>query len=74
MAKLETYYSPAEIVIREFGGIAELAKAIRRSPEAIAKWERRRQVPRSAHWDIIAAAYLKKMNLNPHDILFGRAE
>jgi hypothetical protein len=71
--------SPAEYVIRTFGGVRATARALGRSAAAISKWRKPReekgtggQIPRKAMWELLAKSRELGLDLNPNDLLLGR--
>lgn len=71
--------SPAEVVIRAFGGVRATAKAIGRNPGSVCRWRQSKDrggsdgdVPRGAQKTILEAAKAKNLDLSANDIIYGR--
>ncbi len=68
--------SPAQIIIGKFGGVLSLARAIDRCPATIYRWlypkerkGRNGMIPTSAVADIILAADLQGIEIEPADFI-----
>jgi len=71
--------SPAEWVIRCFGGVRATARALGRSPGTVVKWRQPKEqrgtggeVPRGVQRIILELARTKKLDITPNDLMFGR--
>lgn len=71
--------SPAEYVIRVFGGVRATARAIGRSPASVSKWRTGRtrrgtggRVPSVAAAIILGVAKDRGLDITPYDLLCGR--
>lgn len=71
--------SPAEVVIRAFGGVRATAKAIGRNPGSVCRWRQSKDrggsngnVPRGAKKPILDAAKAQNLDINAHDLIYGR--
>jgi len=66
-------YTPAEYVIKAFGGIRATARAIDYNPDSILKWRYRKGfVPTSAQPVILKAAEELNVDITAEDLIFGR--
>ena len=71
--------SPAEHVIRTFGGVRATARALHRTSPAISKWRSTKAkrgtggaVPGGAHLLILELAKKKRLDITPIDLILGR--
>jgi hypothetical protein len=77
---MKMYLSPAEYVVRIFGGVRRTAAEIGRSPAAVSKWSKPIEnhgcggkVPRLAQETIMHIAKLRKLDITPSDLMYGRS-
>jgi len=71
---MSNYLNPVQLIIREFGGVTKLARAIQRDPAAVSRWQIRGRIPTSAQQEIVVAARERDLPISMHDIIFGRTE
>jgi hypothetical protein len=71
--------SPAEWVIRQFGGVSLLARAIGRTPQAVSKWRASRwsqgtdgRIPGGLHEKILREAKRLELDVTVEDLVLGR--
>lgn len=66
--------TPAEYVIKTFGGVRATARAIEYTPEAISKWryQGKGRVPTSAQELILDKADEMGLDIKPRDLIYGR--
>lgn len=64
--------SPAETVIKAFGGIHATARAIGRTPGAISFWRAKGNVPGGAQKLVLIKARELNLDLSAEDLIFGR--
>lgn len=62
---------PAAFVIRRFGGVRACARAVKRNPSSVSRWKATGQIPESAHKSILRAAKKYKLNVKPHNLIYG---
>jgi len=72
------HLTPADYVIKIFGGVRATARAIGRDPSAISKWRASRRkggcgghVPAKAGRTILRIAKRRKLHVSPHDLTYG---
>lgn len=70
--------TPADYVIKQFGGVRATARAIGRTPSSISKWRTRISkqgikggIPSSVQSVILKQAKKLKLNIQPHDLIGG---
>jgi len=73
------HLSPADYVVRIFGGVRKTAKAIGRSPASVSKWKKPvaakgcgGDIPRLAQQAVMHVAKLTKLDITPNDLMYGR--
>lgn len=73
--------TPADVVIRKFGGVMALSREISRSPSSISKWRfpRKRKgcgglIPSRVQPLILAASNRLGLGLSPADLILGRTK
>lgn len=67
------YFSPVEYVIRKFGGVRKLARAIGRDAGTVSKWRRPDHgIPRKAQLLILSAAERQGLDITANDLIKGR--
>jgi hypothetical protein len=73
-AQLPKYLTPAECVIRAFGGVRKTAKAIGRTPSNISKWTRRCEgvIPEKTVRTVLEQAEAMGLDLTARDLILGR--
>jgi len=70
--------TPAEYVIYRFGGVRKTARALGYSAPAICSWKREDQygvkglIPTHAQRSVLKKAKTLKLDINTHDIIYGR--
>lgn len=72
--------TPAEVVIKEFGGIRELARALEIHPSSVWQWKQPRNsgrgrdglIPSDFHETILNLAKLRQVTVTPTDLVLGR--
>jgi len=71
--------SPAEYVIRVFGGVRKTARAVGRSPASVSKWRAKKKnngsggrIPTAAAERILSIAKETGLDITPFDLLCGR--
>ena len=71
--------SPAEYVIKVFGGVRKVARAIGRDPASVSRWRRTAgqkgtdgRIPSKAQQELLIQAKALGLDLNPEDLLIGR--
>lgn len=63
---------PVEIIVKEFGGVRKLAKAIDRDPAAICRWRKTGVVPTSVQRKVLEVAWERGISITAHEMIFGR--
>lgn len=63
--------TPVDLVIKKFGGIRKLGRAIGRDPAAICRWRKRGLIPSSAQALVLNAAHMAGIDLTANQIVFG---
>lgn len=63
---------PVEIIVKEFGGVRKLAKAIDRDPAAICRWRKTGVVPTSVQRKVLEVAWDRGIAITAHEMIFGR--
>ena len=73
------HVSPAQHVITQFKGVRAAARALGRTPGTISNWRRPvskkgngGEIPSGIMRKIMEVAHLKKLDITPHDLVFGR--
>jgi hypothetical protein len=73
--------TPAEYVIKIFGGVRAAAKAIGRDPSTVCSWKRPKSrkgcdgdVPGNLHRRILLIASQRDLDLTSEDLIFGRED
>lgn len=69
--------SPAESIIKKFGGVRATARALSMSPGAVCRWPKPRleggcdgEIPTRNHRKIIVAARDLNIDLNPSELIY----
>ena len=70
----KTHLSPPELVINLFGGVRPLGRILQLDPAAITRWRNRGGIPTSSQRKLLEAAWEKGLELDAHDIIFGRQQ
>lgn len=63
---------PIEHVVKEFGGVACLAKSLGVKYDAVWKWQSRNSIPQEMHIKILDLAKKKGFDVFAEDLIFGR--
>lgn len=73
------HMNPAQYVVHVFGGVRKTAKEIGRSPSSVSKWNKpcaRKgcggMLPRLAQEAVLHVAKIKKLDITPDDLMYGR--
>jgi hypothetical protein len=72
------HLSPAQYVVRVFGGVRKAARAIGRAPGAVSAWKAPKphgcdgRVPASAMKCILRAAQAQGLDITERDLIHGR--
>lgn len=69
---MDNTQTPVQLVIRQFGGVRRLAKAIGRDPAAVSRWQKNGTIPSSAQRRLLEIALELGIEITAHDIIFGR--
>ena len=71
--------SPAEYIIKIFGGVRATARALNRSPSTVSKWRKPRkeggtggQIPTLIQWQVLKLARRQQLPITADDIVHGR--
>lgn len=64
--------TPAAFVIKQFHGIRPLARAVKRAPSTIFRWQTVGYIPTKAQQDILRAAKRRRIDIKPQDLIVGR--
>lgn len=70
--------TPAEYVIYRFGGVRKSARALEVAPSTVCAWKREDQygvsglIPTHMQRRILKRAKQLKLDINTHDIIYGR--
>lgn len=74
-----SHLTPSQYVIRIFGGVRKLSKAIGRTPASVSKWGKSRSekgcggnIPTNAQIIILEIARQRKLDINPQDLVIGK--
>lgn len=74
-----THLTPAEVVIRAFGGVNKTARAIGRNGGAVCRWRKPKEergtngrIPSEAQGLILQAARRLKIKITAEDLIHGR--
>lgn len=73
------YLSPAEYVVRKFGGVNATARAIGRTPGVVSRWNKPRSeggcggyVPSAAQRLVLKEAKARRLKITPDDLAYGK--
>jgi|TARA_R110000803_G_scaffold49486_3_gene102901 hypothetical protein len=67
-----TYKTPVEIAVSEFGGVRALARAINRDPAAVSRWKKSGKIPTTVQKALLETAWDRGLKMTAHDMVFGR--
>lgn len=70
----KSHISPPELVINLFGGVRPLGRLLQIDPAAITRWRKRGVIPTSSQRKLLEVAWEKGLELDAHDIIFGRQQ
>ena len=68
--------TPVEILIKEFGGVRALARALQKDASSVSRWQKSGLVPTNMQKKVLETAWDHKdhINLSAHELIFGRDE
>jgi len=66
--------TPVQILIKEFGGVRALARAVNRDPASISRWQKTGLVPSNMQKKVLETAWDHKdhISISAHELIFGR--
>ena len=66
--------SPAEYIVRAFGGVRATARALNKTPSAVSKWQNQYGgvIPSSNLQKILNKAEELSLDITPEDLILGR--
>lgn len=65
------YLSPAEYVIRFFGGVRKCARILGRSPGTVSKWKKRGLLPTKAQKEILTKIREEEIEIDVEGLIVG---
>lgn len=69
-----TRIPPAHCAIRAFGGVRPLARALSVNQSSVSRWQLTGLIPTAQQRRVLEAAWLSRINLTAHDLIFGREQ
>jgi hypothetical protein len=66
-----TYFPPAELAIRLFGGVVALARAVGRNPSSVSRWQKTGQIPTGCLKLVLDAAQREGIELSSEELVRG---
>jgi hypothetical protein len=65
-------YTPAEWIVKQFGGIRQTAAIVGRAPSAVSAWKQRGRVPSALQADVLELAKKMRLDVTAEDLVRGR--
>lgn len=69
--KSTRYFPPVDLVVRLFGGVRAVARAVQCDPSAVVQWKKSGVIPSRRHAKILRYAWDNGIDLTAHDLIFG---
>ena len=65
--------TPVQILIKEFGGVRVLARAVHRDAASVSRWQKGDGlVPTNMQKKVLETAWDNNINISAHELIFGR--
>ena len=69
----QTSKTPVQLLIKEFGGVRALARAVPRAAASVSRWQKGDGlVPTSMQKKVLETAWDNNINISAHELIFGR--
>ena len=69
----QTSKTPVQLLIKEFGGVRALARAVHRDAASVSRWQKGDGlVPTSMQKKVLETAWDNNINISAHELIFGR--